>query len=208
MGDPFEVFNGEGGFYLASVIGIEKKCALIKLEKFFPTESESPLKIHLGQAIAKGERMDYAIQKAVELGVFAITPLITQHGQMVLKKEVFAHRVLHWQHVAISAAEQSKRAYVPKVHSVQTFADFVAQANGLKLICALEKKIQPLSVNDTVEKISLLIGPEGGFSPQELSQAQQNNFLTINLGPRILRTETAAVTAISLLQQKWGDIPL
>ncbi|AMC99880.1 Ribosomal RNA small subunit methyltransferase E [Halomonas chromatireducens] len=150
--------------------------------------------------------MDYAIQKAVELGVAAITPLYTEHGDVRLKEEREAKKLAHWQAVAVSACEQCGRATVPPVHSPMPLADWLDERDeALRLVLhpatnrALARETAPSSV-------ALLIGPEGGLSSIEVDAAQAADFSLLSLGPRILRTETAPVVALSLLQYRFGDL--
>lgn len=206
IGDSLQVFNGEGGVYEAHLQAYQKKSALIQIDEFLVSDRESPLKIHLGQAISRGERMDYTIQKSVELGVDKITPIFSERCGVQLKGERIDNRVQHWQKIAISAAEQSGRCRVPKIENPMSFDKFITAAKGWRFICHPENTS---SLNDPSAKISeatLLIGPEGGFSPQEIQQACQSEFYSLSLGPRILRTETAAVVALTLLQNQWGDL--
>jgi 16S rRNA (uracil1498-N3)-methyltransferase len=205
INDPLLVFNNSRGEFRAVLASINKRQAVIVIEEFIERDNESPLQIHLGQGISRGEKMDFTIQKAVELGVNTITPLFTEHCNVRLKDERLENRMRHWREVAVSAAGQSDRCYVPKVLPAQNLESWLAKTSGLCLIldpCATKKlsdiKEQPSSV-------TLLIGPEGGLSDKEIVLAQHNKFVPIRLGPRILRTETAALTMIGVLQSKWGD---
>lgn len=207
VGDSIEVFNGQGGSYSATLKNVIKKSAVIQIEQFSPIERESPVLIHLGQAISRGEKMDFTIQKSVELGVNQITPLISERCGVHLKGERIEHRVGHWQKIAISASEQSGRCRAPAVNYPQSFADFLMGATGLKLISSLSE--QPIALSQLPEEassVTLLIGPEGGFSTKEVDQAINSGFYPWSLGPRVLRTETAAMVAIALIQSKWGDL--
>ncbi len=207
IGESLQLFNGLGGEYLAILTDTQKQHAIIKVKKYIVTENESPLKIHLGQAISRGERMDFAVQKSVELGVDCITPLITERCGVQLSTERISNRLQHWQKVAISASEQSGRCIVPQLLQPCEFASFLKQPTGrLCLICHpfIHSKVLPDLVG--VSKITLIIGPEGGFSEQEVMQAERTGFQTLFLGPRILRTETAAIAAITLLQTIGGDL--
>ncbi len=206
IGDSLQIFNGEGGAYAARLQACQKKSAQIQIGEFLAIDRESPLKIHLGQAISRGERMDYTIQKSVELGVDKITPVFSERCGVQLKGERIENRVQHWQKIAISASEQSGRCHVPKIENPVSFDKFITEAKGWRFICNPENAS---SLNDLSAKISeatLLIGPEGGFSAQEIQQACQSEFYSLSLGPRILRTETAAVVALTLLQNQWGDL--
>lgn len=206
LGEKLIIFNGLGGAYLATLKAVNKKLTTVTIEKFLPEERESPLKIHLGQAVSRGERMDYAVQKAVELGASRITPLLTQHCQVALRKERLQNRVEHWKNIAISAAEQCGRSRVPEVHSIQMFAEFITHKETVGFICTLDHSTQMPAPTESVTQVSVLIGPEGGFSEKEIELAKAQGFLTLNLGPRTLRTETATAAAITLLQHTWGDM--
>ena len=152
--------------------------------------------------------MDFTIQKAVELGVNTITPLFTEHCNVQLKDERLKKRLQHWQSVAVSATEQSGRCYVPEILPAQVLTKWCASAvlaSDLRLILDpnATNKLGSIAVHPS--SVTILAGPEGGLSNKEIELAKQNNFLPISLGPRILRTETTALAAISVLQAKWGD---
>lgn len=207
VGERFFVFNGQGGEFEAVLVSANKKTACVEIGNFNDKKTESELLIHLGQAISRGERMDYAIQKSVELGVSEITPLITEFCQVQLSKERFEKRVSHWQAIATSAAEQSGRCVVPVVHAPVLFSEWIQRENTLKIICCPRQSGNLFSdIKSAPQSILLTIGAEGGLSEREISGAIQKNFVTMSLGPRILRTETAAVVALTLLQEKWGDL--
>lgn len=207
IGAPLEIFNGQGGAYASVLHACQKKLAVIQTGEWLSTERESPLKIHLGQAISRGERMDYTVQKSVELGVHQITPLFTERCGVQLRVDRAENRVQHWQKIAISASEQCGRCQVPPIENPRSLTEFFAQTTGLRFICSPcdDLKIFP-EYSKLISQITLLIGPEGGFSPPEIGQAQQAGFIPLSLGPRILRTETAAVVALTLLQNRWGDL--
>jgi len=205
VNDSLIVFDDSQGEYMAIITAINKHRAVVLVEEFIQRDRESPLQIHLGQGISRGEKMDFTVQKAVELGVNTITPLFTEYCNVKLEGERLMNRMRHWQGVAISAAEQSGRCYIAKVLPAQTLEDWIAKAAGLCLIldpCAANKFS---TIKDRPSCVTLLVGPEGGLSDKEIIFAEQNKFLPTKLGPRILRTETAALAAISILQAKWGD---
>lgn len=206
VGEPLILFNGQGGEYRAVLRGIQRKTALVEVGEWLARDCESPLRIHLGQGISRGERMDYAVQKSVELGVHSITPLATARCGAQRDAQRAASRASHWQKVAISACEQSGRCYVPSVAAPQSFSTFLSQASGLRLICVPG---QQSSLEDKPEdwRVTVAIGPEGGFTEEEIAQAEAAGFQRFSLGPRILRTETAPVVAIACLQSMWGDLP-
>lgn len=205
-GAPLTLFDGNGIEARAVLIEAERKRVVARIESVSQGQGESPLVVHLGQAISKGDRMDYAIQKAVELGVAAITPLYTEHGDVRLKGDRQAKKLAHWQAVAASACEQCGRATLPPVYPPMALADWLALRNeALRLVLhpgtpgALERQ-------DTPTSAALLIGPEGGLSAAEVASAQAADFDALTLGPRILRTETAPVVALALLQDRFGDL--
>lgn len=206
VGDEFWLFNGAGGEFEATLVSATKKTACIEVGNFFERATESPLHIHLGQAISRGERMDYAIQKSVELGVSEITPLFTEFCQVQLADNRVEKRVAHWQMIAISAAEQSGRCVVPVVHTPIHFSQWVQQSCPHKIICCPKTEKNNVLLQKDMTHVSLSIGAEGGFSERELSNAFSHGFQSMPLGPRILRTETATVVAMSLLQRELGDI--
>ncbi|MEI8054749.1 MAG: 16S rRNA (uracil(1498)-N(3))-methyltransferase [bacterium] len=207
VNDSLMVFDDSKGEYKAIIIAIKKDHAVIFVEDFIQCNRESPLQIHLGQGISRGEKMDFTVRKAVELGVNTITPLFTEYCNVKLEGERLMSRLRHWQGISISAAEQSGRCYIAKILLAQTLEDWVAKAatTGLSLIldpCASSKLS---ATKEHPNFVNLLVGPEGGLSDKEVVFAKQNKFLPTKLGPRVLRTETAALAAISVLQAKWGD---
>jgi 16S rRNA (uracil1498-N3)-methyltransferase len=207
-GDDLQIFNGEGGAFLAKLHTIQKKLAVVAVGDWLDAECESPLFVHLGQGISRGERMDFTVQKSVELGVSQITPLFTQRCGVQLNAERAQNRVQHWRNIAISASEQCGRCQVPKINAPQSFAHFLASATGLKIICTPDQPSVKMQNLEKVSQVCLLIGPEGGFSSEEVDQAIQSGFYAMSLGPRILRTETAAIVTLALLQSLWGDIDI
>jgi 16S rRNA (uracil1498-N3)-methyltransferase len=205
INDDLMIFNNSGGEFHAVLTDVNKNNAVVIVEDFIKRENESPLQIHLGQGISRGEKMDFTIQKAVELGVTTITPLFTEFCGIKLKDERLENRLRHWQGIAISAAGQSGRCYVPKILSAQTLEDWLLTTSGLRLVLD-PYAIDKLSViKEQPNCVTILVGPEGGLSEKEIIAAKQKNFLSTKLGPRILRTETAALATISVLQSKWGD---
>lgn len=205
-GERFFIFNGQGGEFDATLISANKKTACVEIGSFYTRKTESDLSIHLGQAISRSDRMDYAIQKSVELGVSEITPLLTEFCQVQLSENRLSKRVAHWQSIAISAAEQSGRCTVPTVHSPILFSQWIQKNNSLKLICCPRQDNKKLSVPKSSKELLLTIGAEGGFSDTEMRVSLAKNFVPLSLGPRILRTETATVVALTILQAYVGDL--
>ncbi len=201
------LFDGRGNEYSAVLQEVNKKNAFAKIEGVINVKTESNLSIHLGLGISKGERMDYAIQKSVELGVKEITPLFTEYCVVNLDEKRIKKRVQHWQGIIISACEQCGRNTIPALNQPASLEDWSNNSNELCLI------LDPLAHNSikTIKpenkSINLIIGPEGGLSSGEISELKlKDNFYPVKFGPRILRTETAAVSAITAIQLLWGDL--
>jgi len=206
--DTLTLFCGDGFDYHCALTSIEKKSAVAQVLSRSQVSNESPLNIKLLQGISSGDRMDYTIQKAVELGVNEIYPLSTERSVTKLSGDRAEKRLEHWQGVAIAACEQSGRATVPTVHSPLTLAQWLSQhatADSMNLLLNPVGAKKLASLSKPERAIHLLIGPEGGLSSTEIDLATQHHFQSIVLGPRILRTETAALTAIACMQSLWGD---
>jgi 16S rRNA (uracil1498-N3)-methyltransferase len=207
--DEILVFNGNDGEYGAAIVAITKgKVSLIVRGKI-ETHTESSLKVHLVQGISRGERMDFVVQKATELGVKRITPVLTEYGVVKLSADRGAKRQEHWQKVAISACEQSGRIRPPLVEAPITMKEWFGQRTDkadTDLILQPGATTSLATIDAPQTKICLLIGPEGGFSQVEYEDAAISGFQAVSLGPRVLRTETAAVAAISVVQSLWGDL--
>ncbi|CBV40916.1 16S rRNA (uracil(1498)-N(3))-methyltransferase [Halomonas elongata] len=205
-GAPVIIFDGQGNEAEAILTEAGRKQVVARVERVAAGRGESPLAVHLGQAISKGDRMDYAIQKAVELGVAEITPLYTEHGDVRLKGEREAKKLAHWQAVAASACEQCGRATLPPVYPPRSVVDWLAERD--EPLCLVLHPGTPggLDRHDDPVRAALLIGPEGGLSHAEVDAAADAGFASLTLGPRILRTETAPVVALSLLQNRFGDL--
>ncbi|WP_129139809.1 16S rRNA (uracil(1498)-N(3))-methyltransferase [Modicisalibacter coralii] len=205
-GARLTLFDGRGQEAEAELVEVARKRVSARLVTVAAGRGESPLAVHLGQAISKGDRMDYAIQKAVELGVAAITPLYTEHGDVRLKGERETKKLAHWRGVAASACEQCGRATLPAVHPPQPLGAWLAARDE-----ALRLALHPATDDawrrrSAVTDAALLIGPEGGLSEGEVAAAGEAGFEALTLGPRILRTETAPVVALTLLQHHFGDL--
>ena len=201
------VFDGNGAEYSATLQQVNKKNAFILLNEKTENRTESNLSIHLALGLSKGERMDFAIQKAVELGVTEITPLFTEHCVVNLDKKRIQKRLQHWQGIIISACEQSGRSILPKINTIiklTTWSESISQT------CLILDPLATMSLNEIKPKdehINLVIGPEGGLSANEISEMNKNeSFHAVKFGSRILRTETAAVAAITAIQILWGDL--
>jgi len=211
-GDRITLFNGEKfdgtyGEFQAELVNVTKKQAQASIISYQKKNNESPLNIHLGQAISRGDRMDFTIQKSVELGVNTITPLFTERCGVKLSGERLAKRLEQWQKIVMSACEQSGRCIVPIVKPATNINEWLAQestAITLNLHPKAEHSIISLPIETS--NVRLLIGPEGGLSDDEIIKANNTGCVDVLLGPRVLRTETAALTAITALQCRYGDI--
>lgn len=206
QGAKLIVFNGEGGEYAARLEETSKAGFSVKLGEFNPREAESPLLTHLGLGISRGERMDLAIQKAVELGVAAITPLFTERCVVQLDAARKGQRLQHWRRIAQSACEQCGRNRLPEVFEPLTLEDWIRRQAGLRLFLDPNGTASLRELPPPHGPVCLLSGPEGGFAEHERADAMQAGFIPLRLGPRVLRTETAALAALAAIQTIWGDL--
>lgn len=210
-GASLTVFNGQGGEFQGLLTAVERRTAWVRLEAFIPREAESALEVVLVQGIARGERMDYALQKAVELGVAAIFPVLTEHSAAYLKgEERMANRLHHWRAVIAGACEQCGRNRLPPVGEPLELRAWLERHRAAERTVGLV--LDPLATRRLGElgrpagTVALLIGPEGGLSAAEIALAEAAGFTGIRLGPRIMRTETAGVAALTAVQVLWGDL--
>lgn len=206
-GAPLILFNGEGGEHPAELVVVEKRRVCVALGPRDPREAESPLAITLVQGISKGDRMDYAIQKAVELGAARIEPIFTERSAVELKGDRLEKKWAHWRGVAVAACEQSGRNRVPEITVPRRFADWLAeplQGAGITLDPRAGRPMAELE--PPVGPVSVLIGPEGGLTDREIQLAGTSGYQGVLLGPRVLRTETAAAAALTAVQLLWGDL--
>jgi 16S rRNA (uracil1498-N3)-methyltransferase len=201
------LFNGLGGQYQATIEAASKKNVTVQITAFDNHCAESPLKIHLGQGISRGDKMEFTIQKAVELGVSEITPLFTERCGVKITGERLNKKLQQWQKIAISACEQCGRNTIPIIHNPLPLSQWLQQISK-----ELKINLHPRAT-DTIKTLAwptngirLIIGPEGGLSDNEITQTVDNGFGEVTLGPRILRTETAGLTVISALQLQFGDL--
>jgi len=208
QGDNIIVFNGDEAFqYQAKITDVNKKQAQIEILSQHEVTNESPLHIHLGQGISRGDRMDFTLQKSVELGVNKITPLFTERCGVKLNGERLAKKRDQWQKIVVSACEQSGRCFVPEVADPISLEQWLAQeTSALKINLHPRAHHSILTLKAQAHRVRLLIGPEGGLSDDEIEQASNAEFKEVLLGPRVLRTETAALTAITALQCRFGDL--
>lgn len=206
-GYTIHLFDGKGHEFVGQIAELSKHQVSVDLQHAITPIAESPLFIHLGQAISRGNKMDTAIQKAVELGVSEITPIISEHCAIKLSSDRLAKKMSHWQAIIINACEQCGRAQLPHLNTPCAIHHWLQPSSAdhsLVLVPGASKHLSNISPQP--HSVRLLIGPEGGLSGHEIEQALSHHFTAISLGPRILRTETAALTAISLLQYCWGDV--
>jgi 16S rRNA (uracil1498-N3)-methyltransferase len=205
---PIRVFNGKGGQFYATLCDVEKRSASIAVAQFEPLNNESPIQVTIGQTLSRGERMDYAIQKSVEAGVYAIQPLFSERCEVKLQENRAEKRQQHWQQVAISAAEQCGRGLVPIVYPPMELVDWLEVCNDMLKLTLHHHSAKPINQFQCPQnnRVCLLIGPEGGLSENEVQLTENKGFNAITLGPRVLRTETAPVVALSVINTLWGDI--
>lgn len=207
-GDPVTAFNGHGSEYDAVVASTAGSGIGLEIGVRRDVNRESPLAITLAQGVSSGDRMDYTVQKAVELGVTAIQPLATARSVVRLDAERRKKRVAHWQAVAVAACEQCGRNRVPPVRDVLRLVDWLGSpgtTDGAAWILLPAATTRPGDLEKPAGPVTLLVGPEGGFDPTEEREALSAGFRPIAFGPRVLRTETAGVAGIAALQALWGD---
>ena len=207
-GDQLELFDGSNHIYQAVITAVAKKSVEVDILSRQFDDRESPLAIHLGQVISRGERMEFTIQKSVELGVNVITPLWSERCGVKLDGERMDKKIQQWQKIAIAACEQCGRNKIPEIRPLMKLQQWCAEPND-----ALKLNLHPrarYSIRTLPEipaaGVRLLIGSEGGLSPQEIAQTEQQGFVDVLLGKRVLRTETAAMAAITALQVCFGDL--
>lgn len=209
VGAEFTLFNGKGGEFKSKIISVAKKIVSVQVEEFNPIDRESPLQIILGQAVIRSEKMDYTLQKAVELGVTHIVPLLTERSRSSLKlsSEQLEKRLQHWQAVTITACEQSGRTQIPTLAKALPFKEAINEIKADIRTILTPNPTQVLSQWDkSCHCVAILVGPEGGWSENETKLAIGGGYLPIQLGPRILRTETAGLVAVTFFQGLFGDI--
>lgn len=206
IGRELILFNGLGGEYSAVITAITKKSVSVTATGFNAENCQSHLSLELAIGISRGERMDWVLQKATELGVTKITPLITERTEVKLGSDRADKKLSHWQHTIVSACEQCQRNLLPELSKPLLFSDWLMQCTAELKFVLHHRDSQGLPTAKTTNSVALLIGPEGGLSETEISQAIAQQFAPLTLGPRILRTETAPIAAISVVQYLWGDL--
>lgn len=199
------LFNGRGGEFQAEITGIERKQVMVRIGNLAPIDRESPLAVRVAIALAKGDRMDYAIQKVTEMGATRISPLFTARSEVRLSEDRAAKKLAHWQGIIISACEQSGRNSLPVLDSPVPFEELIGSDSAdLKLILCPGAPL--ISGSDSPSQVTLVTGPEGGFTEAETELAKSRNFRPTGFGPRVMRAETAPLAALSILQYLWGDV--
>ena len=201
------LFNGNGKVYPALPEVLEKRHASVRILREEATDNESPLNITLVQAVSSAERMDFTLQKSVELGVAEIRPVISERCVVRLSGERAEKRVARWQEIVVSACEQSGRNIVPKVLPLTTYVQDLQQLpqETTKLLMSLNRAQKLSDVRPQSGKVVFMVGPEGGWTEKEEQQAFDAGFQSVTLGKRVLRTETASLAAIAAMQTLWGD---
>ena len=206
-GQPLSLFDGSNHVFAAEIATVGKKNVVARIISMQPQNCESPLHLHLGQVVSRGEKMEFTIQKSIELGVNVITPLFSERCGVKLDGERLAKKIQQWRKIAVGACEQCGRNTLPLVREAMNLEDWCAeQDSGLKLNLHPRARHSINTLPLPVERVRLLIGPEGGLSSEEIAMTSAHGFTEIQLGPRVLRTETTALTAITALQVRFGDL--
>jgi len=209
VGEPVTLFDGHGGEFEARITRMDRGEVTIKTGAHLAVEREAPFDILLAQGLSSGDRMDLTLQKSVELGVTAIQPVTTERSVVKLKDERAARRAEHWQNLVIAACEQCGRNRVPPVAPLLGFGEWLGQLgpprDELRLMLSPHATVSLRELAPARGRVILLAGPEGGLAPGEVQSAQSRGFAPVRLGPRVLRTETAALAALAAIQALWGD---
>lgn len=206
-GDRIRLFNERDGEFEGSIRTADKKQAVVDLLEQVREPKSEALHIDLALGVSRGERMDYAIQKSTELGVAGITPIYSQRGEVRIKQAArLENKLRHWRRIAVNACEQSGRLSVPTVNEPRDLASWMNLTGSTARLLLDPRGRRALDESSIGDSISLLVGPEGGFAGEEVRLAQRQGFTVVSLGPRILRTETAPLAAISILQHLYGDM--
>ncbi len=208
-GDALTVFDGRGGEYRATLVRASRGAVEAEVGAHDPVDRESALAVELGQGVCKGDRMDLVVRKATELGVRTIRPIVCERTVVKLDPSRAERRMAHWRAVAVHAAQQSGRTRVPEVAGVEDLGAWLARDGAgpaFVLSPRADASLSDLAPPVSGEPVRLLVGPEGGLSPREVERAGAAGFAGLRLGPRVLRTETAALVALAALQARWGDL--
>lgn len=209
-GAPLILFDGRGGSWRAQIVGAGGTASRVRasLQSYDPDDRESPLHITLAQALPSGDKMDWVVEKGVELGMAALQPVAAKRCVVKLSAERMARRVTHWNHVASAACEQCGRNRVPVVAPVLDLPQYLANAKGqnaLRLLLAPETGMALRELDKPAVPVVVMVGPEGGWEEGEMQAAQAAGFQPVRLGPRVLRTETAGAAVLAAMQAMWGD---
>jgi len=204
--DSLVLFDGHGNEWPANISQVGKKVVTVRLGERRVRSLESQLKIHIGISISRGDRMDWIIQKATELGVSAITPLRSDRSEVKLSGERAGKKLRHWRQIAISACEQCGRNTLPQLDPLTSVADWIREIDADKKYVLHHRAGASKSASGIPSSVAVLIGPEGGLNDIEIEDSEQAGFSSLALGPRVLRTETAPLAAIAILQARWGDM--
>jgi len=208
-GHPLILFNGDGCEYEATLASLAKRAVTAEVTAVRAVERESPLRLTLAQGIARGEKMDWILQKATELGVARIVPIVTERTEVKLDEERAERRVLHWTQVIAGACEQSGRTRLPQLDMPQRLDRWLSTLEtdaALRLALIPGGDVGARDLPAMPHGALVCVGPEGGFSDKDVAMLQQSQFRALRLGPRILRTETAGIAALAALQALWGDM--
>ena len=210
-GDEILVFDGQGKEFQGTIVEEERSSVVVGIQRTLSLEGDSPLEVTLAQSLLKGEKMDYLIQKATELGVKEIVPFFSSRSVPRLEKSRSLKRYHRWEKIAVEASKQCGRGVVPKIEPLQEYPDMLhgASTDHLRLILWEKEGIklkEMLEASKERKRIFFVIGPEGGFSRDEIEKAERVGFVAVSLGRRILRAETASLCLLSILQYEWGDI--
>ncbi|MGH1374168.1 MAG: 16S rRNA (uracil(1498)-N(3))-methyltransferase [Cellvibrionaceae bacterium] len=200
------LFNGQGGEFSATIAAVGKKIVQVNVGEFSAQDRQSPLKIHLGIGISRGERFDYVLQKATELGVSRITPLFTERTEVKLTGPRLEKKWQHWRQVLISSCEQCQRNLLPELQAAVNLSQWLPSVEEESRFVLHHRSELALTEASAPQSVALVIGPEGGLSENEINECSNQNFQALTLGPRVFRTETAPLAAISVMQYLWGDL--
>lgn len=208
-GDLVTMFNGDGGEYTATISAIGKKTVTVEVKTFSPREVELPYAVTLAQALPEASKMDWIIEKAVELGTSVIQPLAARRCVVRLSSERALKKSAHWQGIVVAACEQSGRNRVPYLAEPADFNDWIGQHDlhvRILLSPRAEQSLSDWARHHPPQAVTLLVGPEGGFTEQEEDAARAHNVLALSMGARVLRTETAGLAALAALNGVWGEM--
>lgn len=207
-GDEVVLFNGQGGSFSGRIVAVTRVAVEVEVARFHPDEPGPALNIALGLGVFRSARMDYAVQKSVELGAATIAPLFTERGIVKLAPQRLQTRLEHWRAIIVHACEQSGRNILPTLDAPQPLSAWLRRGGDeakFVLTPAARQRVSDLGGLDP-PSVSLLIGPEGGLSPAEQTLASEHGYLPLSLGPRTLRAETAVAAALAVFQARWGDM--